>query len=76
MPVFVSTAAVAARIRRRLRREGGNLRKCRETCRDRFYLGEFYTVAPSGFLDVTHVDLEDLGRELGVLKRFEAVTEQ
>jgi hypothetical protein len=37
--------------------------------RARFDLGDYYLLTfPSGAVRATHVDLEDLGRELGVLR--------
>jgi hypothetical protein len=67
----VSRPALRARINRTLRRHGLALYATRPG-RARFDLGGRYLLTfPSGAVWATHVDLEDLGRELGVLRADE-----
>lgn len=68
----VSPAALEARIRRRLRREGERLCKTRGQ-RALLDLGEYYVVDYNNIIVAWHCDLERLGRELGCLADHEAL---
>jgi hypothetical protein len=69
----VSERALARRIDRKLiRHSGERLAKCRSDSRWFNTLGDYYTYdKQSRFVRETHNDLEELGRELGVLKAGE-----
>jgi hypothetical protein len=72
----ISRHALAQRIRRELRSTGQLLRTAR-SARVALDLGEHYVVdAHTGGAWPTHVDLEDYGRELGVLRPYEAVADE
>jgi len=63
--------AIEKRIRRKLAQDGQVLRKARNE-RVRFDLGGYYvTDVRTGGADYTHVDLESLARELGVIRPHE-----
>lgn len=65
-----------SRINRKLRHDGERLRKCRQE-RFRHDLGEFYIVNTDGhWIANKDVDIEDLGRDLGVLRPHEALVEE
>jgi hypothetical protein len=68
MQNMVSERALSSRIDRALRKNGEKLRRCRSNSRDYHRLGDFYTVdIERNAVASTHVDLEQRGRELGVL---------
>jgi hypothetical protein len=69
--VPVTMRALMARIGRKLARRNEWLRATRGD-RWRGDLGDYFTVGADGIVD-THVNLEELGRELGVLQPFERV---
>ena len=72
----VSKEALAKRIDRTLNKQGLRLRKSRNK-RARQELGEFYAVSIElGGAWPTHIDLEDYGRELGVLQPGERLVEE
>ena len=74
--VPVSVRALMARINRKLHATDRALKKARGVGRARLDVGEFYVVSGRRNLAVsTHVDPEDLGRELGVLRPWEGVRE-
>ena len=68
----VSERALLARLNRALSKEDQMLKKCREDSRWYNDLGDYALVEMSRnqWID-THVDLEALGREKGLLKEFE-----
>jgi len=69
----VSESAVVQRVNRKLKREMQALRKARGAYRAGFP-GDFYVVDFNhGWVVETHVDVEDLARELEVLKPWERV---
>lgn len=73
----VAEAALLARINRRLREDLRVVRRC--PYESRFYaeLGRFYTVdCSSSFVADKHVDIDELGRELGCLSAHEAFAER
>lgn len=73
--VPVSRRALFARINRHLKKDGEWLRASRgeRALQD---LGEYYVIDISrNFVLHKDVDLEDLGRELGVLAAFEKLTD-
>ncbi len=67
----ISERALAQRINRRLQRELCGLRQARDL-QTSIELGDYFVVDHRQNIPVDfHVDLEDLGRKLGVLKHFE-----
>lgn len=71
----VSESALIRRINRRLRPDGLSLHVSRDG-RDRWDLGVFYTVnVESNFVRDKHIDIEELGRELGALDPKETLAE-
>lgn len=67
----VSERALMARINRKLRKDLSALRKTRGGCAQ-IELGDFYVVDYElNSVTDTFVDIEDLGRELGVLRHYE-----
>jgi len=72
-PHTVSEGALLRRINRRLQRTVfQRVLKLREDSRAYFDLGRFYVIdCSSRFLVDSHVDLEELARELGVLRPSE-----
>jgi len=73
--VVVSKPALMARINRKLAKEGQRLYASRSP-RSRLDFGDFYTVdLGTNFVAAAHLELEALGRELGVLKPYEQVEE-
>ncbi|HKB36319.1 MAG TPA: hypothetical protein VKD72_07695 [Gemmataceae bacterium] len=74
--VPVSTRALVQRINRKLKQDDERLKKCRSRrWEDR--LGEWYRInVASNFIVQTHVDLEALGRELGVLEAWERLAQE
>jgi len=77
----VSHDALVKRINRKLAREGERLRKtrpCRGEGVSRMWMncGDFYVIdVRRNFLVDTHVDVEILGRKLGVLAHYERLVE-
>jgi len=73
-PAFstVTIGALKQRIRRKLRHEGEVLRTTRS---ERWFneLGEYFIVNQNNWMVAQHVDLEVLGREIGVVKDWERV---
>lgn len=70
--VPVTTKALAQRINRALKKDDEMLRACRKTSRAYHDLGDYYVVDVStGFVTSKDIDLEDTGREMGVLKEYE-----
>ncbi|MFC4252846.1 hypothetical protein [Sinimarinibacterium flocculans] len=70
MPALTERTLVA-RINRALRRDDADMivRVCRDSSRDRLYLGRYYAVDPTRNCIVDkHVDLEALARALSVLR--------
>lgn len=64
----LSNGALILRINRRLAKDDQAVRKCRETSRDHNELGDYYVVNTSmNVIVAKQVDLEEYGRELGVL---------
>ena len=72
MSHLVSESAVIKRINRRLAKDGEQLRTRRS---ERYWsdLGTHYIVDSNNCVTASHVDLEQLGRELGALRPGEAV---
>jgi len=72
--VPVSERALVARIDRAMAKNGETLKRCREDSRWFNELGRYYTVNVSinGITD-KHVDLEKLGRKMGVLSEYETL---
>jgi hypothetical protein len=74
--VPVSERALMARIRRWLARGDERLATCREGSRGFQELGRYYIVdAKRNFIRHTNVDLEELGRKLGLLKEWEQLND-
>jgi hypothetical protein len=74
MQTSVSTAAVIARINRRLKPDYEMLRRSRP--RWRSTVGDYYVVdLYHNMILQTHVDVEAFGREVGALKGFEEVAQ-
>jgi hypothetical protein len=67
-------AAVEARVRRALRREGRTLHRCPSTSRWHHDVGDHYVAdAATRFILDKHVDLEDLARDLGALDAGQSI---
>ena len=62
--------ALYQRLARALARSGKTLRKARAAPARR-YVGDFFILSDSGGIVAHHVDLQQLGRELGVLQAYE-----
>ena len=74
--VPVSTRALVQRINRKLQKDDEKLKACRRDSRAYHDLGDFYVVDVStGFVTTKDIDLEGIGREMGVLKPYEHLTE-
>lgn len=71
----VSVAAVVSRVRRRLARDGESLGKCRTASQWYRDLGDYYAVNDRNYLVRTHIDLEQLARELEVVRPWEVMAE-
>lgn len=69
--VPVSTRALSQRINRALAKDGKKLVRAR-SAKIEEALGSWYIVNGSG-VDDCRIDLEDYGREIGVLKEWERV---
>ena len=68
----VSERALIQRINRKLAVDGEKLHRSREGSA-RMKLGEWFIVEESTGITAYHCDLEDLGRELGVLQEWETL---
>jgi len=66
----VAERALAARIHRHLTKDGKALRKNKPSSAAFATLGPYYVTSPAGVV-ATHVDLENFGRELGLLAEWE-----
>jgi hypothetical protein len=74
---IISHRALAARINRRLNPEGEGLRTCSRNRRWWSSLGDYYIHDyRRNFITHPHVNLEDLGREMGCLAEDEALREE
>lgn len=72
MKVKVSERALFSRLSRHLAKEDIALKKCRFDSRWYNDLGNYYTVhIRTNAIDSRHVDLEQWGRECGVLRDYE-----
>ena len=69
--VLIKDRALAARIHRKLMKEGQQLCKCRPGTATHKQLGDYYIVDQFQALLSTHQDLETLGRKMGMLKPYE-----
>jgi hypothetical protein len=76
MKAKVSQRALVARVRRELAKEGEALRACRQDSRGYSELGDWYIVGNNNLVSAKHCDLAALGRELGVLKDFEELSDE
>lgn len=75
-PRIITEQALIARIRRKLRKTGRSLHRCRDGSRWRTELGEYYVVGDNNFVEQMHVDLRELGLDLGVLRTDEEVSDR
>jgi len=74
--VSVSERALLGRINRRLAKDEEVLKKCRPDSRWYHDLGAYYGVGVrTNSICYQHIDLEEFGRELGVLRPFEALAQ-
>ena len=73
---IVSEDALVRRIKSKLKREGVTLRQCPR--RDRRFedIGDYFLVDAAGTITGTNVDLEELGRESGVLNNWEDIEDE
>ncbi|QHE86509.1 hypothetical protein [Hydrogenophaga sp. BPS33] len=70
----ISERALTRRISRALSREDASrLCRTRAGSRAELDLGEWYVLSARNIATSTHVDLQDLGRELGVLQSHEQI---
>jgi uncharacterized C2H2 Zn-finger protein len=68
--------AVEARVRRKLARDGESLHRCARGTRWYSSLGDYYlTDDTTRFVARTHLHLDDLARELGVLAEGVEITD-
>jgi hypothetical protein len=75
--VPVSERALAARINRALAKQGQTLRRCRADSRWHRELGDYYAIdVDRNTCADTDIDLEALGREMGVLREFEKLADE
>ncbi len=73
----ITEQALIKRINRALAKQYESVRRCREDSRAFGYYGTYYVLDTWRNSPIaTHVDLESLGRELGVLGQYEALCEQ
>ena len=74
--VPVSTRALEARIKRALAHDGESLHRCRENSRAHLDFGDYY-VRDTRLNIITdkYVDIEELARELNLLKPYEEVVD-
>jgi hypothetical protein len=71
----VSRRAVLQRINNRLAKDGEIVKKAR--ARVETTVGEYFRLdVQRNYIVETHVDIEELGKELGALHPFEALTEE
>ena len=68
--VSISTRALVQRINRTLVEAGQQLRAARGA-RARVELGDYYMVDERGVAVDSHIDIEELGREIGALQSWE-----
>lgn len=74
--VSVTIETVIQRINRKLAEKDEQLRQPRSTRRERQNLGAYYVIdLRRNFVVDHHVDPEELGRDLGVLREWEQVKE-
>ena len=72
----VSARAVLARLNRKLADRDMLIRKCRESSRSYYDLGEYYAInTKGGYIVAKKIDLSGLAMEEGLLKNYEAVTD-
>ena len=71
-PIFVplTQRALTQRISRALARSGKTLRKAR-AAPARSRVGDYFILSDNGGIVAHHIDLQQLGRELGVLQGYE-----
>jgi len=72
--VTISTAALLARINRKLAHSGEKIKKARSE-RARQDVGDYFIVKDGRLLVYPDVDPEDYGRKIGVLQKYETVGE-
>ena len=76
--VSVSVRALLGRVNRKMSYQGIVVRRCRSSSKWYNELGEFYGCDHhTDFIDKRwlHIDLEELGRDLGVLKPYEKLAD-
>jgi hypothetical protein len=72
----VTEQALIARINRKLAKENGKLKRCRENSKDFNTLGYFYTIDLSlNCIVDRHIELAEYAQELGVMAGFEELAE-
>jgi hypothetical protein len=69
--IRISERALVARIQRKLKADGQQLRKCRHDTAGYNQLGQFFIVDQFDAIVSTHHELATLGKELNVLKPYE-----
>ncbi|MCW5756977.1 MAG: hypothetical protein KIT54_07070 [Phycisphaeraceae bacterium] len=74
--VQLSERALFGRVNRALQREGQSLRRCRIDSRDYANLGRYFVVDDSrNYVVGKDIDLEELAREVGVLRGYETLAQ-
>ena len=72
----VTSRALYARIKRHLEKDGIKLCASREGTRTHQDFGRYYSISlTDNAIETKDIDLEELGRELGILKDWEEVGE-
>lgn len=70
----VSENALVARINRRIESDGLRLKRCAERSRAFSSVGRFHVIdVDRGAIVRDHVEIEDYGREVGALAKFESL---
>lgn len=74
--VMVSERALFARINRLLQKDGMFIRRCREDSQSAHVLGRYFVIdAQRNCVVEKDIDLEQLGRDRGVLAEYEVLAE-
>lgn len=74
--ITITERALTMRIKRALSREDASrLCRTRSGSQAEMNLGQYYVVDSRNIVTAYHCDLEDLGRDLGVLKQHEAMSQ-
>ena len=76
MPNAISERALFARVARKIAHDGLSLHRCRYDARSFRDTGRYFTCNAPGHVDACFVQLEQWGRELGVMHENEQVANE